>query len=130
MGSWGSGVYQNDHAMDLYSLEIEHLAKQLEEILELEPVAWDDIEGPLLYVHLLSVLHRDQAFEWFSRSRVIGWKEKYLSIFDGTMERPWPERRAVIERVFDDLIAALPPDEPTKKAGSKKTSSRKRRVDR
>jgi hypothetical protein len=56
MGSWGPGVFENDHALDLFSIEVDELSEKLEAVLDLRPVAWDDIEGPLLYQIFRAVL--------------------------------------------------------------------------
>jgi hypothetical protein len=73
MGTWGPGLYQNDHTLDLLSEEVDHLVTRMEEIFALDEdplrirhgvtLAFDDIEGPLLYVHMLSLLAQETHIE-------------------------------------------------------------------
>ncbi len=112
MGTWGPGVFENDHAQDLCSGEEVRLVKEVEAVLALEPVAFDDIEGPLLYVHLLSRLREECNLTRIDRGVVEKWKEKYLQIFDSTTGPGSGDyvarRREVIVREFDSLAARLP----------------------
>jgi len=113
MGTWGPGVFENDHARDLGSIEVARLVDMIEAVLALEPVAFDDLEGPLLYVHMLSLL----AQEWELESRIVRgdverWKERYLHIFRSTSGPGYEDyvarRSEVIAREFDSLAARLP----------------------
>ena len=81
-------------------------------MLALEPIAFDDIEGPLVYVHMLLLLAQDREIQGIDRATVGGWKEKYLDVFNTTLEMPEEgyksQRREVINREFDSLVAKLP----------------------
>lgn len=60
MGTWGPGVYQNDYALDLLSGEVMNLIDELEKTHAIEPLSYDDLEGPLVYVHLLSLIAQEK----------------------------------------------------------------------
>ena len=116
MGTGGAGVFENDHALDLLSGEVHRLVDMVEAVLALPRVAFDDIEGPLLYVHMLARLAEEREIEWsgpgFDRGVVDKWKERYLHIFNSTIGTEYPDyvarRREVIAREFDALAARLP----------------------
>ena len=121
MGSWGDGVFENDHALDLYVGAIHDLIKKLEDVLNIHDASWDDIEGPLIYVRLLAVLHREKAFGWIARARAEGWKQLYLDIYDCTIDDvPEGPRRDVIVSTFDQLIVQLPQISDAEAVASKK----------
>src|SRR5262249_39300306 len=121
----GPGVYQNDHALDLVGAEIDHLVARMEEIFALDQdpfriqhgvkLAFDDIEGPLLYVHMLASLAQEIHVQHKRLNRVIAerWKEKYLDAFNFTLPSDVKgseyviQRNEVITREFDALIAGL-----------------------
>jgi hypothetical protein len=129
MGAWGPGVYENDHALDLYGIVTDGLKASIDETLKLTPVAWDDIEGPLVYVHLLGVLGRDHAISALFQTTVKAWKQRYLEIFDEELADEKP-RRDVIVKTFDALIAQLPaaPEAPVKpKPAAKKKPAKKKK---
>jgi hypothetical protein len=111
MGTWGSEVYENDHALDLFSEEAQRLADQLEEALGLKDAAFDDIEGPLVYVRMLWLLAQDSKVQGIDRAKVEAWKKTYLEIFDTTIEAPEgryaTRRREIIHREFDGLASRL-----------------------
>jgi hypothetical protein len=112
MGTWGPGVLQNDHAMDLCSLEVAHLVEELEKVLAIEGAAFDDIEGPLIYAHLLARIGEEFELNQLDRATAEGWKAKYLHIFESTIQGgrgDYVQRRvAVITATFDALIVRIP----------------------
>lgn len=112
MGTWGSGVFENDHALDLHFTEVKRLIQEVEHVLSLEPVAFDDHEGPLFYIHLLGLLAKAHEVQGLDRNQVEKWKGKYIKIFTSTIgpghEDYLKSRQAVIQREFDTLIALLP----------------------
>lgn len=112
MGTWGAEVFQNDHAADLFSTQVGRLAEEIEFVLALDPVAFDDLEGPLIYVHILGLLANASEIQEIRRAKVEAWKERYLEIFTSTYppgyEAYVTARQAVIRREFDTLIARLP----------------------
>jgi len=125
MGTWGPGVYQNDHALDLLWGEVDHLVEQMEKVFALDndPIrsehgaglAFDDIEGPLLYIHILALLAREahiqhKRLDWAAAER---WKKKYLDAFNSTFpdeakgSEYFLQRKDAITQEFDALIAGL-----------------------
>ncbi len=113
MGTWDAGVYQNDHALDLLSIEVASLVESIEETLAIEDLAFDDIEGPLIYVHLLGRIANEASVD-ISRSQVAGWKATYLTAFDDTIGDRTAyvkKRRAVIVKTFDALTKRLDDDD-------------------
>ena len=135
MGSWGFGVYENDHAMDLFGTAVEDLGEELEGALNVKNASWTDIEGPLIYVRILTVLADELPLELDS-STVEGWKARYLQIYDSSLERSGATekgkpRRAVIVQTFDSLLSRLDDeddeddDSPEVKKASKVASPKK-----
>jgi hypothetical protein len=107
-----SAVLGNDHARELFSGEVDRLVGLLEAMLSREDAAFDDIEGPLLYVRILSLLAQERELREIDRDVVARWKDKYLHIFNSTIGAGYPDyvmkRREVIAREFDLLAARLP----------------------
>jgi hypothetical protein len=117
MGTWGAGVYQNDHALDLVGSQIDDLIEELTELFAKEELAFDDIEGPLIYVHLLAQLAAETDVD-VSRTLAISWKARYLAAFTTTIEGDAAyiaERKKVIAKTFDRLIAKLEDEAPAAK---------------
>lgn len=46
MGTWGPGAFENDHEMDLLSIETVRWTTALREQLEVQDTSWEDVEGP------------------------------------------------------------------------------------
>jgi hypothetical protein len=129
MGSWGPRVFENDHAADLLSIETDRWATELDKVLSRSDASWDDIEGPLIYPHLLASVGGDGSLylgktvgrPQSSREIAEAWKARYLELY---AKKPTQsaERRAVIEQTFDALIAlaqdddAPEPPQPASKA--------------
>ena len=124
MDSWE--VLGNDHAREILSGEVNRLVRLIESTLEPDGAAFDDIEGPLLYVHILSLLAQERDLREVDRGTVEKWKDKYLHIFNATIGSEYPDyvakRRKVIAREFDALaerVREVTP-EPGPKAGADK----------
>ena len=128
MGAWGPGVFQNDHALDLLSLEVAHLVSELETVLAIEDLAFDDLEGPLIYVHLLARI-AEEADCGLSPAVVSRWRTTYLAAFDGTIggkSAYITQRRALIAHTFDRLLPKPAAKKPVaKKPAAKKQVTRK-----
>ena len=157
MGTWGFGVFQNDHAQDLLFGEALRWVEQLRYWLDLEQdkegysLTWDDVEGALIYVHLLAAvgselpgleaLTRKSAEDTGKRpyedlsSREIaeGWKATYLRAF-GTLEAEkhdaeyYKSRLALIVSLFDTLISNASADDAVPKAKPGKQKSNPKRA--
>jgi hypothetical protein len=114
MGNWGTGVFENDHASDLLSIETDRWATAFDKVIGKEDATWDDIEGPLLYVHLLALVAAEDGDlnlgdsvgrPASSRQIATAWKERYVELYKGKPTQN-PDRRKVIDETFDALIAA------------------------
>ncbi len=128
MGTWGPGLYQNDHALDLVSSEIADLLDKLNSLFAIEELAFDDIEGPLIYVHLLAQLAAETDVR-LDRALTVSWKARYLAAFTSTIEGDAAyitERKKVIAKTFDRLIAKLADDEPAAKKPKKPAKAAKK----
>jgi hypothetical protein len=110
-----SEVLGNNHARELFSIEVDRLAGMVEAMLARDAAAFDDIEGPLLYVHMLGLLAQERELREIDREVVARWKDRYLHIFNSTIGSDYPDyvvkRRVVITREFDALAARV--REPT-----------------
>lgn len=137
MGAWGPGVFENDHAMDLLSIETARWATTLRETLDSPDCAWDDIQGQLIYVRLLAVAAEESGSfgmlvdrskpSGSSRDVATRWKARFLDL---EREIPTnPARHAAVEAVFDRLIAAAANDDapPPLKTKTKPKDKRKPR---
>jgi hypothetical protein len=124
-------VYQNDHALDLLGIEIDNLTEAIEAVLETADLAFDDLEGPLIYVHLLARIG-EEAELGIERDVVTAWRTKYLTAFDetiGPMRDYVRKRREVIIQTFDRLLPKpekKPAKKPVKKPAKKPAAKKKR----
>jgi hypothetical protein len=121
MGTWGPGVYQNDHALDLLSSVYGDLQRELEAAMNQPSADWSDIEGPLVYVHVMALMAKDYTTNMLKPSMVEEWKARYLKIYDESLgDDADKRRRAIIAKTFDKLLAGLQkeeaPPKPKKKA--------------
>jgi hypothetical protein len=131
MGSWGFGVYENDHAMDLFSSVVDDLSEELEGALKIKNASWTDIEGPLVYVQLVAVLAQQSPVD-LEASTVEGWKTRYLEIYDSSLERvsateKGKARRKVIVKTFDTLLSRLDDDDDDDDEPAKKRAPKRKR---
>jgi len=117
MGTWGSGNFDSDYALDWFETEIlTPLIKRIEGIIKC-PVAceWDEEgEGKLMpAVELLALLLETYGRRMIDQPTVDRWKATYLGVFDKTFHTADAtpefnaERRDVIVKTFDRLSAAL-----------------------
>ena len=131
MGAWGPGALENDHAQDLLSIEVDRWRALIDEHLRRADAVWQDVEGPLVYVHLL-VAHgggpgelrlRAPSAPAASTSAEIAtaWKARCVALWSPYVTREGGQaRHDEIVRLFDALIAlACTTDAPKKKARSK-----------
>ena len=137
MGDWGPGPFQNDHALDLLSLETERWREALT-VLDDPETLWDDVQGLLGYVALLGFAAKeasafgllvDKTKPESSRDVAKRWKARFLEIEAQMKEDPGFEmsdgfkaRRRAVTKTFDALIRALdeddapPPQKPKMRA--------------
>ncbi len=127
MGAWGPGALDNDHAQDLLSIEVDRWREAIDTHLRNEAAVWQDVEGPLVYVHLL-VAHGGGPGELRLRARgaVDGsssaeiatmWKARCLALWSPYVARSGGQaRHDEITRLFDALLVlACTTDAPKKK---------------
>lgn len=118
MGSWGEGVYDNDHAMDIISEEVARIAAEVNSALRLPGAAWSDIQGPLVYVDLLARLGEATVLPGVTRAQAVDWREGFLRAHDH-----WPSgdaaqkafhanSRKVVEATFERLLRVRFSDDP------------------
>ena len=141
MGSWGPGALQNDHAQDLLSIECDRWRQQLDETLENADASWQDIEGSLVYVHLLTTVAGDDPGSISLQRRpprgasssseiAQGWKERFLGL---TSSGPYRDdsarqgRLTEVTRLFDRLIElSASNDAPAKRKAAPKARTAKK----
>lgn len=113
MGTWGSGNFENDAALDYINEQVDRYIHIIEEIFG-DPVRFrldEDAEGTLIpSVALLSLLCEHCHGALPSRVDVAAWKARYLEMYDAQIDglEPAPDyerqRRAEIEATFDTLL--------------------------
>ena len=106
MGSWGNGVLDNDHARDLLGIVEQQLIDAYIKALAQPALAWDDLEGPLAYVHLLGLIARESSLAGLDRATVESWRGRTLEAFDAY--RGSTAKRLVVEETFETLLSWLP----------------------
>ncbi len=141
MGSWGPGALQNDHAQDLLSIETDRWRQLLEDVLVKPEASWQDIEGPLVYVHLLVLVGADDPGSVSLQPRpprgssssseiAVAWKDRCLAITDAARYRDDGarlSRLAEVARLFDALIGLCATgDAPAKPKARAKATARAR----
>jgi hypothetical protein len=113
MGTMGPGVFENDYALDVLSDEVDHIQKQIDEIVGNPDSDVMDIEGPLALVEMLRVLSEHCHPIQMSREQIDRYKQRFLEIYDTGIDamKPKPDykrdRRAVIETAFDALARTV-----------------------
>lgn len=139
MGDWGPGALENDHAQDLLSIEVDRWRGQIAACLHDEHAAWDAVQGPLVYVHLLVAnggvagelrLQASPAVGASSSAEIAtAWKARYLELWSKTPYTRESARQArydEIVRLFDALITlACTTDAPQKKRATKVATKRR-----
>jgi len=130
MGSWGPGPFENDHAMDLLSIETARWASELREALDDPDTSWDDLEGLLVYVPLVTLAGKATGMRGMlteasnpesSRGTAQRWKRRFLEIEATLADEPgfkktpaFGERRRAVASAFNALIRiAVEDDAPT-----------------
>lgn len=125
MGTWGSGNFENDAALDAFGGVVDDLVERLEEAFDAE-IYIEDVEGEIALVEVLAVLGEHCARPYLDRTKVVAWAERVLAAYDAQIDGLEPtedfkrERRAVIERTFGRLLAVL---DPAQKPGSTESSN-------
>lgn len=119
MGSWGSGNFESDTALDHLSMVVDRLVTEVAEAMAGDPVEIepDEFWGVAVPCNL-ELLHVLAQAGYASASlpeagMVKLWKEAFMAVWEGTIDdlEPSPgfkeERRAVLHRTFDQLADAI-----------------------
>ncbi|MFD4658255.1 DUF4259 domain-containing protein [Kitasatospora sp. NPDC058444] len=115
MGTWGSGNFESDTALDHLSIRIDRIVTEVAEAMagdpvELEPDEYWGVAVPC-DLELLHVLARaGHGVAQLPEAGVItGWKTAFMAVWERTIDdlEPSPEfkdeRRSVLNRTFDQL---------------------------
>ncbi|MFB7907693.1 DUF4259 domain-containing protein [Kitasatospora sp. NPDC056076] len=119
MGTWGSGNFESDTALDHLSSVVDGLVTEIAEALdgdpvEIEPDEYWGVAVPcnLELLHTLAVA--GYAFEGLPEAGVVeDWKRTFLAVWERTVDglEPSPEfkeeRRTVLNRTFDQLADVI-----------------------
>ncbi|MGY0465699.1 DUF4259 domain-containing protein [Kitasatospora sp. cg17-2] len=117
MGTWGSGNFESDTALDHLSAVVGRLVEEVAEAMAGDPVGLepDEYWGVAVpcQLELLHVLARSgHASGELPEAEVVeGWKETFMAVWERTIDglEPKPEykkqRREVLIRTFDQLAA-------------------------
>lgn len=114
MGTWGSGNFQDDAALDAYAELVADLVGRIDAAFGAEPLQIEDVWGEMALVEVLATLHEHCRPARVPRPLVAKWSERVLAAYDaqidalGAKEPFRSERRAVIEKTFQRLLAAPP----------------------
>lgn len=119
MGTWDSGNFDSDTAADHLSDLTGRLVREIEEAMAGDPVELepDDYWGVAVPCNL-EILHVLASRNWVGvvlpeAATVEAWKSTFLAVWDASIDglEPSPEyktqRRAVLERTFDQLVEAI-----------------------
>ena len=112
MGTWGSGNFQSDGALDFVGDLIDQLANTAQTCFDEENAQLDEGgESELVpSVAIITFLSQNCGAAPPKPDVIANWRRKYLAIFDDQIDRLADddnykaERRAVIDKTFGDLI--------------------------
>ncbi|MBV9469156.1 MAG: DUF4259 domain-containing protein [Abitibacteriaceae bacterium] len=112
MGTWGSGNFENDGALDYVGSIIVELRSRIERCLADEDAVALDEEGEAVVVpsvQIIALLCEHCKAAPPEASVVARWKDEYFAVFDEQIDSLEPKpgfkerRRAVILATFDHL---------------------------
>lgn len=119
MGTWGSGNFDSDTAADHLSDLTARLVQEVEQAMAGDPAELeaDEYWGVAVPCNL-ELLHLLATRNWVGvtlpgAATVESWKATYLAAWDASIDGLEPvagfkeQRRAVLERTFDRLTAAI-----------------------
>jgi cytochrome P450 len=114
MGTWGTGNFENDAALDFINMEVDRHVSAIEDIFSDEERFRldEDAEGELIpRVEMLLALCGHCGGVLQEKLDTAAWKARYLAMYDDQIDGMEPtdgykkQRRAVIADTFDRLIA-------------------------
>lgn len=111
MGTWGSGNFESDGALDMLGDLTDEIAAAIDEILANGTADADELGESHLVprVAILDALCKQCSSSPPEPDRVVGWRDAYLAVYDRSMPELDPtgeflaERRAVIVATFASL---------------------------
>ncbi|MGP2439700.1 DUF4259 domain-containing protein [Streptomyces sp. JW3] len=117
MGTWGSGNFESDTALDHLSMVVDRLVTEVTDAMTGDPVALEPDEYWGVAVpcdlELLHTLARAGHTTGLPDPETIeDWKETFMAVWEATIDglEPSPaykeERRSVLNRTFDQLAKA------------------------
>jgi hypothetical protein len=113
MGVWGAGNFANDAALDYAHELVDAMVQQIAEAIASEHGMEPDEDSSTMMVcnvELMCVIGRHVGISMVKAAAVESWKEAYLKVWDGYIDRLKPvpgfkeERHGVIVETFDRLI--------------------------
>lgn len=116
MGTWGSGNFDNDHALDYLAEVCDPLVGKLSEVVENPSLAEADEDGwveCLVAVEILTGLGGRYSSEKLTSQLVTECRDTVLTQWDATIDELDPdpeykiERRLTIQQSFDKLLAVV-----------------------
>ncbi|WP_437961279.1 DUF4259 domain-containing protein [Sorangium sp. So ce119] len=113
MGTWGSGNFDSDGALDAYAGLVHGIAEQIDEGLGEGDVQFEDVDGEIALMEVLAVIGERCRALHLPLAQVESWARRVLAAYDaqidalGATEAFKAERRAVLESTFDRLRAAV-----------------------
>ncbi|MFE4399280.1 MULTISPECIES: DUF4259 domain-containing protein [Streptomycetaceae] len=115
MGTWGSGNFESDTALDHLSVLIDRLVTEVAEAMagdpvELEPDEYWGVAVPCNLELLYVMARAGHGVHQLPETDVItGWKAAFMAVWERTVDdlEPSPgykdDRRSVLNRTFDQL---------------------------
>ncbi|MGI4872671.1 MAG: DUF4259 domain-containing protein [Janthinobacterium lividum] len=122
MGTWGSGNFDNDHALDYLAQVCEPLVEKLTDIVENPSLAEADEDGwieCLVAVEILTLLSKQYTSEKLTPQLITDCRDTVLTEWLASIDdlNPDPDHKAerpvVIKESFDKLLAAVQKWQPT-----------------
>ncbi|MER5641258.1 DUF4259 domain-containing protein [Kitasatospora sp. NPDC002227] len=118
MGTWGSGNFESDTALDHLSTVVDRLVTEIAEAMagdpvELEPDEYWGVAVPCNLELLHALARAGYGGADLPKAQVVkGWQRTFMAVWERTIDglEPSPgfkeERRAVLNRTFDQLAEA------------------------
>ena len=117
MGTWGSGIYDNDSTLDYIEGIIKNLCNSIEDMLRYDYILLHAgmTQSYLFMCHidlLEAICSRDDLYTSLpDTAEIKRWKAKYMEVWEFTIDECEPtkdyqsERAEVLKKSFDRLIA-------------------------
>ncbi|MER7755416.1 DUF4259 domain-containing protein [Kitasatospora sp. NPDC097643] len=118
MGTWGSGNFESDTALDHLSIVVDRLVTEVAEAVagdpvDIEPDQYWGVAVPCNLELLYALVRAGYAADDLPQAGVVEeWKKIYMAVWERTIDglNPSPafkeERRSVLNRTFDQLTGA------------------------